>query len=178
MENLDSFLKGLVAFFLLLFFFSCEKDQVLVYDVPPELQAIVDTFENEAQNRGKMLDIRENLIIEYGSNTEDILCGSCVFVGKQRKIQVVSSNPCWSDEITREALMLHLLGHCVLNRIEHDNETLPNGDPKSLMVGNSIDHYACIFDLSGENNCNNLYKREYYLDELFDPATPVPDWAH
>jgi hypothetical protein len=45
------------------------------------------------------------------------------------------------------------------------------------MSGEAIDQYACVFDLDGNNNCNNLFKKEYYLDELFDPATQAPDWA-
>ena len=29
-----------------------------------------------------------------------------------------------------------------------------------------------------DDSCNQLYKRDYYLDELFDPATPVPGWEN
>ena len=75
-----------------------------------------------------------------------------------------------------EVLIFHELGHCVLGRL-HQNDYLPNGDPKSLMIQNELDQYACVYDLSGDNDCNNLFKREYYLDELFDPTTPTPDWA-
>jgi hypothetical protein len=167
---------GMLLIFWMLFA-ACTKEQETIYSVPDELQSFVDTLVSEAGQRGVKLDVSNNLIIEYGLNTEGILCGSCVFVGKQLKIEINQENKCWSDRITQEALMLHMLGHCALRRIDHDDALLPNGDAKSLMNGEFIDQYACIFDLSGENNCNNLYKRDYYLDELFDPNTPAPDWS-
>lgn len=148
-----------------------------MYNVPDEWQGLVSSFESEAAQRGVDIDLSDNLIIEVSGNTEAILCGSCVFIGKQRKIQINQPEPCWTDEVTREAFIFHLLGHCALRRIDHETGSLPNGDPKSLMSGESIQHYACVFDLSGNNDCNNLFKRDYYLDELFDPGTPVPDWA-
>ncbi len=156
---------------------ACNKEQETVYSVPDELQSYVDTLVAEAALRGVKLDLSDNLIIEYGLNSEGILCGSCVFVGEQLKIEINRERQCWSDEITKEALMLHMLGHCALRRIDHDDALLPNGDAKSLMNGEFIDQYACIFDLSGENDCNNLFKRKYYLDELFNPETAIPDWA-
>lgn len=170
-----SFGSMLLIFWML--FAACTKEQETVYSVPDELQSFVDTLVSEAAQRGVKLDLSNNLIIEYGLNTEGILCGSCVFVGKQLKIEINAEKKCWSDKITQEALMLHMLGHCVLRRIDHDDALLPNGDAKSLLNGEVIDQYACIFDLGGDNNCNNLYKRDYYLDELFDPDTPTPDWA-
>lgn len=170
--------SGSVLFLVFIVLFgACNKEQETVYSVPDELQSFIDTLVSEAAERGIALDVSDNLIIEYGLRTEGVLCGSCVFIGKQRKIEIDSEHKCWSDEVTREALMLHMLGHCVLNRIDHDDDLLPNGDVKSLMNGEVIDQYACIFDLSGDNNCNNLYKRDYYLDELFNPDTPAPDWA-
>lgn len=160
----------------ILFFMACNKEQETIYSVPEEFQSVVDTFVAEAALRNVDVDLADNLIIEYGATAESVLCGSCVFIGEQRRIQIEAS-PCWSDEITREALLFHMLGHCALKRIDHDDSSLPNGDPKSLMVSDLINHYACIFDLGGNNECNNLFKREYYLDELFDPETETPDWA-
>lgn len=177
MDKNSSVARGFIFCLLTLAFASCQKEQETVYSVPEELQPFVDTLMAEAALRNVTIDIADNLIIEYGGQTEGIICGSCVFIGKQRKIEIDKERPCWSDNITKEALMLHMLGHCVLNRIEHDDNILPNGDPKSLVSGESIDQYACVFDLDGNNNCNNLFKREYYLDELFDPATQAPDWA-
>ena len=47
-------------------------------------------------------------------------------------------------------------------------------------------YVSCIDDLTLyspcaypiDDSCNQLYKRDYYLDELFDPATPVPGWGN
>ncbi|MEQ8534454.1 MAG: hypothetical protein RIB86_21550, partial [Imperialibacter sp.] len=78
---------GMLLVFWVLFG-ACVKEQETIYSVPEELQSFVDTLVSEAALRGVKLDLSNNLIIEYGLNTEGILCGSCVFVGKQLKIEI------------------------------------------------------------------------------------------
>ena len=63
--------------------------------------------------------------------------------------------------------MFHELGHAFLSR-GHDNGKLPKGGWKSLMSTGMLDYYA-VDSLS--------YKRNYYLDELFDISTPSPWWG-
>ena len=47
-----------------------------------------------------------------------------------------------------------------------------------MMVKDNIDIYSpCIYAIGGTNDCSNIFKRTYYLDELFNEATPIPDWA-
>lgn len=59
------------------------------------------------------------------------------------------------------------MGHSVLSR-QHVNDTLMNGDYKTMMFGgNQFDLY---------NNFTQE-RRDYYLDELFDPNTPPPSWS-
>lgn len=171
---INAVLLAMAAFVL-----SCQKDVEVVYSVPEELQPFIDKFEAEAALRGKTIDIT-NLIIEYGTASEQFICASCnsnsMDADVQKKIVIDNNAQCWEVDEMLEALIFHELGHCVLGRL-HQNEFLPNGDPASLMIQDRLDHYACVYDLSGDNDCNNAFKREYYLDELFDPATPAPDWA-
>ena len=157
---------------------GCEHGFEPVYDVTADLQIHVDTFLDEAALRGHEITI-DNLIVEYDSELASSTCGLCNSQSTSRDVQkVIKVNPnctiTYNEQI--EALVLHEMGHCVLGR-EHDSDLLPNGDPKSMMTPRNIDLYApCVYQI-GEEDCNFTFKREYYLDELFDERTPVPDWG-
>ena len=157
---------------------ACERGFEPVYDVAEDLQIQVDTFLEEAAVRGYELTIN-NLILEYDPELAPSTCGTCNSHSASNSIQkVISINPhcpiTYNEQ--REALVFHELGHCILGR-EHDFDLLPNGDPKSLMAPGNIDLYApCVYKI-GEENCDFTFKRGYYLDELFDETTPVPEWA-
>ncbi len=83
---------------------------------------------------------------------------------------VISTRPeCWGErnEAERELLVFHELGHAILTRY-HDNSQLPSGHKKSIMVSDNT-----LFTIYADNETD---KRNYYLDELFDPNTPEPEW--
>lgn len=164
-----------------LLFIGCDdkEELALVYRVPEELAPYVNNFFSEGEARGATLN-RNNLIVEFGDIKEDLLCGSCNSISTDPQIQKVitvdNTLKCWDNNEELEALIFHEMGHCILGRPHNDN-LLPNGDPVSLMISNSIDAYApCIYPIN-DDPCNNTFKREYYLDEIFDPATPVPAWV-
>ncbi|MEJ7645677.1 MAG: hypothetical protein WKF87_13875 [Chryseolinea sp.] len=167
---------------LLLFLFCCRKEEsdfVPIYSVPQEMEGFVKAFREEGATRGVELNIN-NLIIRFDSTMTSTYCGECNSSSLDPNIQkIISVNPffeCWYSEPEREAFFFHELGHCVLGRL-HDRTLLPNGDPKSIMVESGAGVYApCIYDVGGEP-CDNGFKRPYYLDELFNEATPTPDWA-
>lgn len=169
----------LCAFTLGLSSAGCEQGFEPTYDVPADLQLHVDKFLEEAAIRGDEFTI-DNLIIEYDPELPAEECGRCNSASLSNDIQkVIKINP--SCQITYneqiEALVFHEMGHCVLGR-QHVYDLLPNGDPKSIMIPNNYDVYApCVYDIGGENDCDFTFKRDYYLDELFDESTPVPDWA-
>jgi len=157
---------------------GCERGFEPVYDVPEDLQTHVDAFLEEAAIRGYELAIH-NLILEYDPQLALSTCGLCNSHSGSNDIQkVIRINPhcsiTYNEQI--EALVFHEMGHCVLGR-EHNSELLPNGDPKSIMTPGNYDLYApCVYQI-GEEDCNFTFKRGYYLDELFDESTPVPEWA-
>jgi hypothetical protein len=168
----------LVALFLIA---GCSPndDFTPVYEVPKDIQPLIDSFIHEASIRGVSISIT-NLIITYDDNPASSVCGSCNSSSLAKDVQKIitlkSQSPCWIEPLELETLLFHELGHCVLGRA-HTIDLLPNGDPKSIMVENDIGIYApCLYPIEGEP-CDNSFKRFYYLDELFDETTPVPDWA-
>ncbi|MCB0515588.1 MAG: hypothetical protein R2798_09315 [Chitinophagales bacterium] len=153
-------------------FSACKKDHEPVYSVPAAVEPFVQSFIEEAALRGENLTIND-LIVEYNENLENNgydAAGLCHF-GTQNdspfiELDTTSSN--WqANEYSREQLIFHELGHCILNR-QHKETILPNEQYASIMKANGDPLYASF----------NLFKRTYYLDELFDGAgTLAPDWA-
>ncbi|MDH3648458.1 MAG: hypothetical protein OEQ53_02190 [Saprospiraceae bacterium] len=163
---------------------ACQDDDSIdfipVYDVPEDYQEIVDLFVDEAAVRGIELTI-DNLIVLEDPDLPFDLCGSCNASDLNIKVQrIVSIHPrrCWPNNLQKEALLFHELGHCILGR-SHTSALLPNGDFKSLMVPSNIGVYSpCVYQFGGAaDDCNFTFKRTYYIDELFDPDMPIPDWA-
>jgi hypothetical protein len=174
--------RKLLVLLLSLLFLGCAKEKnkafVAVYDVPIEFQDIVSSFIHEAAQRGDTLAIN-NLIIKYDSSLSNSYCASCNSISLQPDIQKIITvnvyNHCYANSLEYEALFFHELGQCILGR-DHDNRLLPNGDPRSIMVEDNLRMYSpCIYAIGG--NCQDMsFKRTYYLDELFNEQTPVPQW--
>ena len=158
---------------------GCEQGFEPRYDVAGDLQIQIDVFLEEAAIRGHGFTIN-NLILEYDPELALSTCGTCNSYSRASDIQkVIKINPnctiTYNEQI--EALVFHELGHCFLGR-QHDSNLLPNGDPKSIMTPRNFNLYApCIYQI-GEEDCNFTFRRDYYLDELFDESTPVPEWAN
>lgn len=165
---------------LLLLGFSCQKTDVLLatYEIDPALKPYVDSFVTEAKKRN--IEVKqENLIMKFGATTIEI-CGQYIKDNKgQRSITINPSASCWKDapEQNREALVFHELGHCFLNRLHRDDH-LPDGSAASIMsTSNNGPYEPCIYPIDGSTTCNKTARRDYYIDELFNEKTPVPNWA-
>ena len=156
-----------------LLFSACRPEPIppKVYEVPPLIQPYVDLFEQEASKRGIQLDI-DNLKVEFEEelNGGDA-AGTCTFATEASptphiRLDTTSFN--WkNNEYHREILVFHELGHCILDRLHKDN-ILSNGNIASIMRSTGEQVYGGLL---------NDFKREYYLDELFEPSTPEPEWA-
>lgn len=176
-------IKAVLLLNLLLLFLACskEKDKGFspVYDVPAEFQPLVSSFIQQAAQHGDTLAIN-NLIIKYDSSQSNAYCALCNSLSLQPDVQkIITVNPkvhCYNNAQEREALFFHELGHCILGR-SHDNRLLPKGMPRSIMIEDNLRLYSpCLYPLGG--NCeDNTYRRAYYLDELFNNQTPVPQWG-
>ncbi|MEM7371480.1 MAG: hypothetical protein AAF587_22900 [Bacteroidota bacterium] len=158
-----------------IFLQACTKEEIMVYEIPSNIQPYIDLFEAEAAKRGQDIQI-DNLIVEFESDLVgpqgEEAAGLCTFESDNNPtphIRLDTNSFNWTNnEYHREILVFHELGHCILNRFEHTNTALPNGNRSSIMRGTGEQLYGG--DL-------NLFKREYYLDELFNSNTPPPDWA-
>lgn len=109
------------------------------------------TFLNEAYKRGLDIDTSglQIYMVEAIQNTKDTTIAVCK-MGK-KEIQVIRSQWEKLDAGKQEDVILHELGHCVLDR-EHTNEKLENGRPKSIM-------YPTVFAIPQQ-------ERDYYFNEL------------
>ena len=156
---------------------GCQKKNDFVYHVPQEFEPYLQRFISEAKARGHRISIN-NLIIQYDSSQSFLNCAKSNVISSgndEQKIISINTPKCWQNDLQFETLIFHELGHCIIGR-SHDNSLLPKGDPKSIMYPDNIELYSpCVYPIAG--TCDMLYRRAYYIDELFDPSTPVPDWG-
>ena len=156
---------------------GCQKKNDFVYTVPAEFEPYVQKFITEAKARGQNISIN-NLIIKYDAAVSPSYCATSNVISSQNEVQkIILINPlqCWQNHTQLETLIFHELGHCILGR-NHDMSLMPKGDPKTIMFPDDLTLYSpCVYALGGP--CDFLYRRPYYIDELFNPLTPVPDWA-
>ena len=126
--------------------------------IDPELKTYVDKFVNEANLRGIDVDIW-NLKIAF----KKLQPGE---VG----IAYSETNQIYITEGLKgrwpECTVFHEMAHLYLRR-DHDDSRLPNKYKKSIMCSTGI------VDIESDQKV-----REYYLNELFDPNTPCPEWAN
>ena len=174
--------KCLLVFCFLWQVLACKKDTNLsanlVYQVPTEAEVYVNKFIEEASLRGFTFK-KENLIVEFTTNAQNDICGQCSQAAKnadksQKKITLVKDKSCWTNatEQTKEALVFHELGHCWLGRVSHKDSVFPNDAPVSIMNSRNDGPYSvCVYDISGNGDCNKLARRKYYIDELFNEKT-------
>jgi hypothetical protein len=169
-------IRGMLIFLVMLLL-NCGKSNHFVYEVPWEFDLHVKKFEAEARARGKDITIK-NLIIKYDDAASTIFCANSNVVSATNDVQkIILVNPqvCWQNDTQLETLIFHELGHCILGR-QHDTSRMPKGDAKTIMFPDDITLYSpCVYNLG--NPCDLIYRRPYYVDELFYASTPVPDWA-
>lgn len=167
--------KILIAYIIIVL--GCQKKNDFVYNVPWEFEPYVQKFIAEANAKGHPLSIN-NLIIQYDYSQSFQYCAKSNVISSQNDVQKiisVNAQKCWQNDTQLETLIFHELGHCILGR-NHDMSLLPKGDPKSIMYPDNIELYSpCVYAIGGP--CDFLYRRSYYVDELFNPTTPVPDWG-
>lgn len=144
------------------------------YRVDPEFEPYVTLFTAEAALRGYHFNFEQTgLIIEFADLDEN-KAGLCHF---ETPIRIEIDESYWkaigqypNGNLLREHLIFHEMGHGILDR-DHLNQLLPNGDWKSLMCGGDrVDGKSWNINYAGE-------RRTYYIRELFDENTAVPDFA-
>lgn len=153
-----------------------EEEWIELEDAIPAIEAHVATFLAEAETR-KVTDslfFPENLRIEVDDTIRvdgETLCGygGHVPAREEPSIQIATNRGCWDrTDWDREILVFHELGHALLAR-GHKDDLLPNGLRASVMYGGNV--FGLYSELRSEH-------RQYYVDELFNPTTALPDWAY
>jgi len=157
-------MRILFIFIIFLFVTTCRKTHVQI--IPDEVRPIVNLFFEEGKKRGFQqllydFDL-EIVFVDFLADANGICYSS------QHKIELDRDDWSRMDTQTKEWVVFHELGHCILGR-GHINSQLPNGECKSCMKGGDPN-----FDCS-----LNLYSskwRSFYLDELFNDLNLSPDW--
>lgn len=141
---------------------ACSRDDLNYID--PAFQSYVDMFFEEAQIRNVNISQDDfSFSVNFGEESNLGIC----FPSTNR---ILISRIQWGrlSELSKQYLIFHEMGHCILERL-HDNEVLPNGECKSMMQGGEGNECRMNID-------NFEVWRTYYLDELFNTKTHLPDW--
>jgi len=140
------------------------------YEVDPIFEPYVQEFIQEGAKRGYDIDFSDSgLKIEFTDVGDNSFLGRC-WLGRHH-VQIDKGYWFSFSERFRSYLLYHELGHCELDQ-RHRNELFDNNVWKSIMRG---DPFTGI-----EPRIPTPYfgfRRDYYIDELFDPNTPAPDWS-
>lgn len=157
-------------FYACLFLVACHKDDPKpMVNIPAEFKPYIDRFLAEGKKRNQIIDLSEKgFKIEFADLTSIRAAG----LANQNTMTIQIDNQYWghTEELEKEKLIFHEMGHLVLLRQQHTLRTLTNGEVKSIMWSNEglqILKYPFYRSI----------RRDYYIDELFDPTVPEPEWA-
>lgn len=160
------------AIYVVLLFTSCNNENE--YRVEGEFEEYVVRFENEASERNLKLNLHnDGLIIEF-ADLKDNQAGLCHYENPIRieidRTYWQAISPTKGADYMKENLLFHELGHGILKR-DHLNTTLENDDWKSIMCGgDKVDNRPWNINYRG-------LRRDYYVDELFNESTSVPQFS-
>jgi hypothetical protein len=130
------------------------------------MEIYVDRFYEEASKRSVSLPDRSTITLKFVAAAE-ISPNAGYGDSKPPRVRIVKT--IWETYAgwQKEILMFHELGHAVLGRY-HTDEKLPNCEFKSMMVSTN---QFIVYD------SEESARREYYIDELFNPYAPYPSWG-
>jgi hypothetical protein len=152
------------------FFTSCKDPHE--YRVDAEFTDYLNRFEKEGASRGRTFDLAgSGLIIEFATLKNN----DAGLTHYETPIRIEIDKTYWNAisktagaDMMKEDLIFHELGHGLLKR-EHLNSTLENDDWKSLMCGgDKVNGRSWNINYRG-------FRRNYYIDELFNESTLAPD---
>lgn len=126
--------------------------------VHPEIRPYFDDFIKEAAARGIRID-PYGAKVEFGKMNKEGRQGYTSH--RYKEVFIDSSGYKWKNY--PETIIFHELGHLFLYR-EHNNHRV-NFNPTSIMDSQEIPEYVL----------GRPELRKYYLDELFNPDTRLPD---
>jgi hypothetical protein len=137
--------------------FSCSNEPEVL--IATELQPYIDEFIIEGESRGKIIDLNTTPIeAKFQNIIPQNVAGMCNHNSNKPNVIVIDVG-IWekADELIKEYIMFHELGHCFLNR--------------GHLEGRDADGNCISMMQSGTSGCKVNYTevtREDYLDELFN----------
>ncbi|MCX6245593.1 MAG: hypothetical protein NTU98_12935 [Bacteroidetes bacterium] len=159
----------LISISFCVFLSGCKKEK---FNAPEDFSVYVHRFEDEARVRGKIFDLKEpGLKITFADFTGKNYVALTHYANPVR-IWIQVDSTFWNNasDSNREFVMFHELGHGSLRIWEHRNDTLPNGQWKSIMRGPPAEVRSHPMEYAKN--------RDYYLDELFLDKVKTPSWAY
>jgi hypothetical protein len=162
--------SGFVFFLIVIFLLGCKHTDVQPNNIDPAFQSFYDKFVIEGKKRGFIEP--KGVTIKFGdTKSNGKIYGGLTFY-ETNSIAINQTNWDYSPELYHELLLFHELGHLILKR-NHFNAQLPDGEAASLMASDD--------DISTNQGYSDpiyqSFRQKYYIDELFDPKTPAPDWS-
>lgn len=136
---------------------SCEQDEQFSVVIDNELQVYFESFRFEGENRGLIIDLEDAQIQGNMQVIDDQgIVGQCIHDDVGKSIVIDSEKWQSLDQLEKEFIVFHELGHCFLDR-GHTDTRERSGACRSIMH-------------SSTTVCQNIYNsrtRSDYLDELF-----------
>ena len=146
------------------------QEEMGVINIDPEFQVFVDEFVEEAARRGQEIDFSDTgLTVQFSDLALDGANGRCFFAS--HLIEIDKADWFSFSPNFRSFLLFHELGHCELRR-GHTNSQFDDLSWMSIMKGDPFDGTDGRIPVPYFG-----FRREYYIDELFNPNTPEPAWA-
>ena len=161
--------KALIACSIILFLVGCKKNtDPAPYNVPADFAPYLQHFLDEGVKRGKTFDLNKDGITIKIAKLSSGIRGTTY-----PETRTIEMDSIWfkSNDFIRERWLFHELGHLLLNR-SHEYRRLTNGEPMSLMWTSENNPDKCA-----DAMFKGIIRQKYYLDELFNQATPTPDYA-
>lgn len=149
-------MKRVIGLLMFTIFLSCSKENEIY--IEEALEPYFESFRTEAALRGLEIDFQKEGLDGYlRSLSADGLKGQCLHATELNNSIVIDLD-FWeeSTHYSREFIVFHELGHCILDRRHLDDE---DGEGNCISIMNS-----------GSQECRNHYNqntRKSFLDELF-----------
>jgi len=147
-----------------------EQPMEVIFDIDPEFQSYVDDFVAEGAKRGQTIDFSDTgLTVKFSELALTRADGRCFLASHRVEIDKARWNS--FSPAFRTYLMFHELGHCELRR-GHTNEAFDDESWKSIMKGDPFQNFEIRRPVPYFG-----FRREYYIDELFDENITRPEWG-
>jgi len=162
---------------LLIFFAACSTEDAKFSNINVEeaFEPYVAAFIEEGAKRGYDIDFEDTgLTIVFG-NTPNASASCSEIAGHDwGSHQIIVNKDAWVslNDSLQQRLIFHELGHCELNRT-HFNEKFEDGSWVSIMRGDPLTQAEEQLPIPYFG-----FRKNYYIDELFDEQVQAPDWAN